>query len=265
MDHFVDERDYRLLDGDKYSFSILRMIVGRECQLLLTDHEKAILCKAVEVFPAWIWTPDGASPEEMERVYGLAAENGLLRAGQHCYMKYALADFWMKRAAADGLQVAISSNTNAYDCPEPVPPSDKADGALHKCEDGDVDELAELLNLFHIETRMNQKDEAACREEAAGLVKAGRTYFWKDAQGQTAACCSYGPDGDLAAISNVFTRPALRRKHYAENLVYQVTAIAKEAGFMPMLYADADYEASNGCYKKIGYVLRGKLCTVEVS
>ena len=81
MDNFVDERDYKLLDGDKYSFAILRMIVGRECQLLLTDHEKAILCKAVEVFPAWIWTPDDASPEEMERVWSLAAENGLLRTG----------------------------------------------------------------------------------------------------------------------------------------------------------------------------------------
>ena len=25
---------------------------------------------------------------------------------------------------------------------------------------------------------------------------------------------------------------------------------------------DADYEASNACYKKIGYVLRGKLCSI---
>jgi len=25
---------------------------------------------------------------------------------------------------------------------------------------------------------------------------------------------------------------------------------------------DADYVASNACYEKIGYVLRGKLCTI---
>ncbi len=264
MDNYVDERDYRLLDGDRYSFAILRMIMGGKCLLLLTDHERAILCKAVEVFPAWIWTPDGALPEEMERVYALAAENGLMHAGQHIYMKYALAEFWIERAARDGLRVAISSNTNAYDCPEPVPPADAADGAPHKCTEEDADELSELLNLFHVETRMDQKDEAACRKEAEGLIRAGRTYFWKDGQGRTAACCTYAPDGDLASISNVFTRPAFRRKHCAENLVYHVTALAKGEGFVPMLYADADYEASNGCYKKIGYVLRGKLCTVEV-
>jgi len=36
----------------------------------------------------------------------------------------------------------------------------------------------------------------------------------------------------------------------------------KEAGCIPMLYTDADYAASNACYEKIGYVLRGKLCTI---
>ena len=60
----------------------------------------------------------------------------------------------------------------------------------------------------------------------------------------------------------MYTRREERRKHYAENLVFQVTMIAKNAGFMPMLYTDADYVASNACYEKIGYILRGKLCTI---
>lgn len=42
----------------------------------------------------------------------------------------------------------------------------------------------------------------------------------------------------------------------------QVSKMAKDAGYMPMLYTDADYAASNACYEKIGYVLRGKLCTI---
>ncbi|MBR4728022.1 MAG: GNAT family N-acetyltransferase [Clostridia bacterium] len=76
------------------------------------------------------------------------------------------------------------------------------------------------------------------------------------------ASCRYHPNGGLASISLVYTRPADRRKHYAENLVYQVTMKAKEAGYVPMLYTDADYAASNACYEKIGYVLRGKLCSI---
>ena len=33
---------------------------------------------------------------------------------------------------------------------------------------------------------------------------------------------------------------------------------------MPMLYTDADYVASNACYEKIGFILRGNLCTMAI-
>ena len=87
-------------------------------------------------------------------------------------------------------------------------------------------------------------------------------YFWKDAQGRHVASCRYAPNGEMASVNLVYTRPEFRRRHYAENLVYQVTVRAQEAGYVPMLYTDADYAASNACYEKIGYVLRGRLCTV---
>ena len=58
------------------------------------------------------------------------------------------------------------------------------------------------------------------------------------------------------------SRAAYRRHHYAEHLVYQVSGIIEENGYLPMLYTDADYVASNACYEKIGYILRGKLCTI---
>ena len=66
----------------------------------------------------------------------------------------------------------------------------------------------------------------------------------------------------MASIGLVYTLPEYRRKHYAEHLVYQVTRKAEAAGFVPMLYTNADYEASNACYEKIGYVLRGNLCSI---
>lgn len=76
------------------------------------------------------------------------------------------------------------------------------------------------------------------------------------------ASCSYNPKGELASVGLVFTRPEHRRKHYADNLVYQVSKMAEAEGCLPMLYTDADYAASNACYEKIGYILRGKLCSI---
>ena len=66
----------------------------------------------------------------------------------------------------------------------------------------------------------------------------------------------------MASVNLVYTRPEFRRRHYAQNLVYQVTKQIRETGRAPMLYPDADYAASNACYEKIGYVLRGRLCTI---
>ena len=98
--------------------------------------------------------------------------------------------------------------------------------------------------------------------DAESFIKSENMFLWKDAQGNSVASCKYAPTGDMASINLVFTKPEFRRKHYAENVVYQVTRKAKEEGYVPMLYTNADYEASNACYEKIGFVLQGKLCTI---
>ena len=69
MDRFVDERDYKLLENDKYTFFVLQRIIGEKCELLLTDHERLIVCFTGNLFPVWIWTPDNASKTEMEKTY----------------------------------------------------------------------------------------------------------------------------------------------------------------------------------------------------
>ena len=47
MDNFVDERDFKLLESDTYTFFVMRRILGADCNLLLTDHEQLIInqCK----------------------------------------------------------------------------------------------------------------------------------------------------------------------------------------------------------------------------
>lgn len=108
-----------------------------------------------------------------------------------------------------------------------------------------------------------KEDKESYRVKAEDAVRNGSLYLWENSEGVYTASCSWHQVLDMASVSLVYTREEHRRKHYAENLVYQVTLIAKEAGLVPMLYTDADYVASNACYEKIGYVLRGKLCTIS--
>ena len=264
MDTFVDERDFTLLEHDRYSFFVLHRIIEGNCRLLLSDHENLIICYTGEPYPVWIWTADGSPTEIMKKAYRLAAENGFANNGQRFNVKYDLAEYMIRRAAEEGKELYISTNMFAYDCPEPVSPSVKADGGIHRCTAEDLDELVVFLDVFHQEIGIDRKDVAGYRADAQTFIDSGNMFLWKNAQGISVASCKYASNGMMASINLVFTRKAYRRKHYAENLVYQVTMIAKEAGFTPMLYTDADYTASNACYEKIGYVLRGKLCTVTV-
>ena len=265
MDSCVDERDYKALESDRYTFFVLRRIIGGENRLLLTDHENIMICFSAPPYPVWVWTPDNASEEVYEKVYDLISENDLLCNGQHFNVKKDLADHLIKRAAQDGINITLFMNMLAYDCPEPIKPKDKADGGIHLCTMDDLGELAAIMEQFADETGVDRKTKSEYLRDAEDHIASGKMYFWRDRSGKNVASCKYGPDGDLAAINLVYTYPEYRRKHYAENLVYLVTETAKEEGYLPMLYTDSDYAASNACYEKIGYVLRGELCTIAVT
>ncbi|MDE7432524.1 MAG: GNAT family N-acetyltransferase [Lachnospiraceae bacterium] len=262
MDNFVDERDFKILEDDKYTFFVLRHIMGGKCELLMTDHERLIICFTSKPFPIWIWTPDDASKEEMEKAYQIATEHSLLNGKYRFNLKYNLAKFFIEKAAGDGKTLSISVNMFAYDCQHLVEPTKTADGSIHRCNSEDIDELVDFMDLFHKEIGIDQRDCDDYRIDAEAFINTGNMFFWKDEQGNNVASCKFAPEENMASINLVFTRPKFRRKHYAENLVYQVTKLVIDAGYVPMLYTDADYTASNACYEKIGYVLRGRLCTI---
>ena len=97
MDSFVYERDYKLLENDKYTFFVLGRIMGGECDLLLTDHERLIICFSSNPYPVWVWTPDDVTEEEKEKAYELVKENGLLTEVHTLNLKYDLSDYFIRR------------------------------------------------------------------------------------------------------------------------------------------------------------------------
>lgn len=270
IDNFADERDFKLLEQDRFTFFVLKRVLDLPCELILTDHKKLIICLSSNPFPVWIWTADDATPAEMEKAYGLMKEKGYLDGNHTFNMKYQLAKYFMKKTAEEssapqGLaKLSIKKNMFAYDNPKPLLPasSTSIDGKLWQCQAADLEELFEMTCDFHKETNvpMSDKDEARAKIEQG--IKDSLYYFWQNSEGKNAGCCIYRPNGGLASLGLVYTRPEYRRHHYAENLVYEVTKIAQDKGYLPMLYTDADYAASNACYEKIGYILRGKLCTI---
>ena len=263
MDNFFDERDYALLEKDKLTFSVMARIMGLDCELRLSDHERMIFCFTGQPFPVWIWTPDDATADELEKVYQLAREASVMDGNHRFNIKYELAEYFMKRAKKDGIDLEITTNLFAYDCPERIKPSVETDGELHKCTEEDIDLLVDFFDMFHNAVGIDKQSREEYRKSAEEGVKNEELYLWKNSEGEFVASCSWHPQSEeVASIGLVYTRDEFRRKHYAEHLVYQVSEIVSDLGYTPMLYTDADYVASNACYEKIGYILRGKLCTI---
>ncbi|MCR5062307.1 MAG: hypothetical protein K6A89_03405 [Treponema sp.] len=264
MDNFIDERDFKILESDRYTFFVLTRIMTRNCELLLSDHSRMIICYSQSPFPVWIWTADNLTPQEMETVYKISDEHGFLDGKHGINMKYELAEYFIKRAADEGKKLSILKNMFAYDCPKPVDEAvlTKTDGEIHLCTMDDLDALTDFKESFHTELQLDLTDRAGYRKDSQALIEDGHTYLWKNADGKFVASCDFRVTNNMASLSLVFTLTDFRRKHYAENLVYQVTKEAAKLGYLPMLYTDADYAASNACYVKIGYILRGKLCTI---
>ena len=264
MDPFVDERDFALLRGDRVSFSVLDSILRGPCAILRSDHRRLILCHSTPPYPVWIWTADGLTAEEKEDAWSLTEALCPLSGGARLMMKYELADYFTERAQKAGHKAGISKELLAYDCPSPVKPTRRAAGGLRPCEPGDLTEAAALLTRFCDEVGEHPLPEQTLLEKTARKIADGALFFWRDPMGRTAACCGWRHNGELATITDVYTLPEFRRRHCAQNLVYELTRRARAAGFLPVLYTNANYPASNACYQQIGYRLRGRLCTVSL-
>ena len=265
MDSFVNEKDFVLLNHDHYTFEVLTRILKGECELIRSNHENLLLCHSESQYPVWIWTPDNATEEVKQNAWELACYLRPLSNGCRYNLKYELAEYFIQRAAGEGVGAGISMNLFVYDCPSSIPPEPVADGGIYCCTKDDEEEAAAMIPNFYTEIGEEAPSYERCLEKVRAYIAGNGFFFWKNKNGKTVACCFYKLNDRFASISSVYTFPDERRKHYAQNLVYQVTRKVSEMGYIPMLYTDADYQASNACYEKIGYILRGKLCTVAIT
>lgn len=260
MDNFADKRDHLLLDKDRYTFSVMDKIIEEECRIIFSDHKQIIMCQTDIQYPVWIWTPDDASEEIMDKAYRLAQENSL--TGRCSFnIKYPLAEYFIARAAKKGVTLSVLMNLYTYDCAECIPPHVSAEGSIHLCTEQDTDKAAEFIQMFNEETG-DRTDYDNCCDHAKNMIADNKFFFWLDGSSRPVACCASIKSEAVTRINCVYTLKEYRRKHFSENLVYRVTKAALDEGSLPMLYTDADYAASNACYEKIGFTLKGKLCTI---
>ncbi|MBO5287126.1 MAG: GNAT family N-acetyltransferase [Clostridia bacterium] len=254
--------DPEILKRDEFCFSVLARILQGECKLTITDHKRLIICFSCEPYPVWVWLAEDATDAELELAYTTVRDN--FPIGENCRinLKHELSEFFINRARADGYQLKITMNLLTYSCPSPIAPRRIVDGECRVATLDDLKATVQYMHDFRIDVGADQTDMNTYEKRARELIDDGRLFFWCDENGERVAMTSYGISSGKGSLSNVYTLPDKRRRGYASNLAYAVTLIIKSSGYLPVLYADADYVASNACYESIGYIKMGGLCTI---
>lgn len=262
MDNYFDEKDYKMLDADVFTFQVLQRIMSGNCKLKLTDHKNYILCYSAPPFPVWIWTDDDIAEDTKEQIWTAMKQYYLVNTDIRFNVKYEFAEYLAFKVREENLTSRIITNMMAYECRKPIEPHVVAEGKVYRCSIDDLDEYTRIKKAFHDEIQIDQKDDIAYRKDAEEELKTITVLFWKNNDGETVAACDVRIDGEMACVGQVYTLPQHRRKHYAENVVYYATKEAFDKGYIQTLYTNADYAASNKCYQKIGFEIRGSLCMI---
>lgn len=249
-------------DEDEYTFSVLKKIVKGNCALLLTDHRRVIICHSCRPYPVWVWLAKDAGQQEREAVYQELKKEFPFEEGYTFNMGYPLAEYVIKRGQEEGSHIGITMNMMAYCCPRVLPLEQRAAGSVCPARDCELETAVRLCSRFHEDIGIDKRSEEEYRRQMEGLIRRESLFFWRTPEGSIVAMCSYSVRGDKGSIGHVYTLPEARRKGYAYVLVYYVTERIIRSAKMPVLYTNADYEASNGCYRKIGFLLQGTLCTI---
>jgi|GEM_PF-333579 [ribosomal protein S5]-alanine N-acetyltransferase len=255
--------DTALFEKDRLTFAVLTWIVNNKSRLVITDHKRFVICHSEFPHPVWIWTIDDLTQEELSEIWACVEKELPAEEEHHFNTKYKVADFCVNRSKQEGrIPFAISMNMCTFDCQEAIAPTKRAEGRMSLATEEEFREVAVFLWEFKQDTGIDIETKEQCVQKAKDLIETGRLFLWKDAAGENVAMCSFRNSEPIGCVTHVYTKPQERRKGYAGSLVYEVTCIIKKMGLLPVLYTDADYKASNECYKKIGYVLKGSLCTI---
>lgn len=247
-----------LIKEDAITYSVLMKILRGECTDIFTDQNSVVVCYSCPPWPVWVWCKDLSMVGEI----GECLKNHFpLEQGNDIIMSYDLLeqlrqedDYFRKAGNKMGLLSYRLDRIHSVDYP--------CEGCMDLVREEEIASLIAVWQAMHMEMEGRQIPSERCVETMNRMVGEKTLFAWRLSDGTIAALTARGDQLPYSKITSVYTLPQYRRKGYAINLVHGVTRTILDDGLIPILYTDAGYEASNACYRKIGYELVGRLTSI---
>lgn len=250
-----------ILDDDEAEFSVLKEIVNGGCEKVFTDGKNAVICLSQSPMPVWVWAAESAGGDIIENIARCLENEFPLSAGYTYNVSFPL----LKLLADKNDEISgavILTDMTVYKCEKPNEPGKKPKGCFREAKESDARTLSEYFYSCNLETGGIEMPRELCDKFVKEKTDERLLFLWEDESGEAASVAAVGDGERYGRITFVYTPPEKRRAGYAENTVYAVAGKIIASGKTPMLYADSDYLPSNMCYKKLGFKISGRICTI---
>ena len=244
-------------ENEKGKFYLLRLICSNNNSLISTDNETYLMGRSNLGLPTWIWTKDNLSEESYRKVkedikkYLVEREN----------------KFTCKKELYDKLSKEFETDKyfemGYLECKE-IKEVENKRGLFDKADYSDKIVLARFWQDNCRETDNENINYTEALETVNNWIENGNFYVLRDGTGKAVCMAGYSTFSGYAKITHVYTTPKERRKGYCTNLIYSLTKELIEKGYIPMLYSDYNYPASNNAYKKVGFKENGILINFTI-
>lgn len=232
---------------DKYKFHLFYKMTGED-SLFLGDNTSYCLGRGKERLPTWVWTEDNLSLEKVNEVEELLKKYYLVLEKNKVTCKKELYDYL--KDDLDGLTDYFEMGF--LQC-EKLKDVVLAKGYFDKPNYGDKTTLARFWRDNCKELQNEELSFEEALETADYFLNDDKFYVWRNPEGKVVSMGCYTVEDNQAKVSHVYTPKSERCHGYCTSLVYSLTKKLLEAGLVPLLYTNHNYEASNKAYKKVGY------------
>lgn len=247
-----------LMEKEAITYSVLMKILQGQCADIFTDHENMVVCYSSQPWPVWVWCQDMFMAKE---IGACLKENFPVEQGYEIIMSCELLeqlrqedDYFRRAGHKMGLLSYRLDQINLINYP--------CEGHMDCVREEEIPSLISAWQAMRIEMEGRHITPERCVETMSRMVAEKVLFAWRLKDGTITALTAKGNQPPYSKVTSVYTLPAHRRKGYAINLVHSVTKTILDDGLIPILYTDAGYEASNACYRKIGYELVGRLTSI---
>ena len=262
----------KVLNSEEYkkertTFNIISLIITSDTLEYYTDGENYLICRSNPNTPIWVWNKVGISEEivneiltkldnmlDDEKVIQITSKEIIFKKLMEKYKDIVVDNYFMQKG--NYLQMRV------YECNNLIKPKNII-GYKERPTYNDLD----LLTYFQkCDVEDTIREEYAKQVTEEQLISAAKRhidipnfYVWK-VDNRIVATAGYIDN----RVSMVFTNRIDRGNGYAGMLCYELCEELIKQGKTPMLYADADYIASNRAYQKIGFEEVGTLYNIKI-